>query len=145
MAERFKIIQKALVERDGKLLLIRRSENDAIFPGKWDLPGGTVEFGEGLTDSIRREVLEETGLLPDEVKQLGTCSYVYDGRSQQFIVIAYLIESYHGRLALSHEHSQHAWLTMEQTLNYDITETLRHIFSMLASNNPIETTLSSSR
>lgn len=31
--------------------------------GYWSLPGGVLECGETLKDGIRREVLEETGLL----------------------------------------------------------------------------------
>jgi 8-oxo-dGTP diphosphatase len=45
----------------GRLLLIRRGH--APHAGLWSLPGGRVENGETLEQAIRREVLEETGLL----------------------------------------------------------------------------------
>jgi 8-oxo-dGTP diphosphatase len=45
----------------GRLLLIRR-RNDP-HAGFWSLPGGRVEGGETLEQAVRREVLEETGLL----------------------------------------------------------------------------------
>jgi ADP-ribose pyrophosphatase YjhB (NUDIX family) len=41
----------------GRILLIRRSDN-----GRWDLPAGALELGESVTDCLRREVREETGL-----------------------------------------------------------------------------------
>ena len=47
----------ALIERDGALLLERRSDC-----GRWGLVGGRVEVEESLEDSLRREMLEETGL-----------------------------------------------------------------------------------
>ncbi|MER7555646.1 NUDIX domain-containing protein [Nocardioides sp. NPDC126508] len=47
----------AFVERDGKILLIQRSDN-----GKWSMPGGTMEAGESLTACVVRETLEETGI-----------------------------------------------------------------------------------
>jgi 8-oxo-dGTP diphosphatase len=42
---------------DGRILLIRRAD-----VGEWALPGGTLEWGETLTDSIVRELDEEAGV-----------------------------------------------------------------------------------
>ncbi|MBW2523868.1 MAG: NUDIX hydrolase [Deltaproteobacteria bacterium] len=41
---------------DGRLLLVRRGDT-----GRWALPGGTLEWGEQLSDALPREVVEETG------------------------------------------------------------------------------------
>jgi 8-oxo-dGTP pyrophosphatase MutT (NUDIX family) len=48
----------ALIERDGKLLLELRSDC-----GRWGLVGGEIEVEESLEEGLRREVLEETGLV----------------------------------------------------------------------------------
>jgi 8-oxo-dGTP diphosphatase len=45
---------------DGAILLIRRGQPPS--QGRWSVPGGRVEWGERLTDALRREVEEETGL-----------------------------------------------------------------------------------
>ena len=45
----------------GRLLLIRRGHDPHA--GLWSLPGGRVEHGETPEQAVRREVLEETGLL----------------------------------------------------------------------------------
>jgi 8-oxo-dGTP diphosphatase len=42
---------------DGRWLLIRRADT-----GTWALPGGTLEWGETLRDSIARELVEEAGV-----------------------------------------------------------------------------------
>ena len=47
-----------LIERDGRLLVERRSDC-----GRWGFVGGAVEVQESLEDALRREVLEETGLV----------------------------------------------------------------------------------
>lgn len=48
----------ALIERGGTLLLEKRSDC-----GRWGFPGGAIEVDESLEEGLRREVLEETGLV----------------------------------------------------------------------------------
>ncbi|WP_409344336.1 NUDIX domain-containing protein [Paenibacillus sp. MBLB4367] len=57
----------ALIERDGKFLLVRR----AMEPGKgnWTNPGGYIEQTELMHNTIKREVLEECGIRA-EVKRI---------------------------------------------------------------------------
>ncbi|MGV8073907.1 MAG: NUDIX hydrolase [Syntrophobacteraceae bacterium] len=50
----------AIVFREDHVLLIRRGTEPSF--GKWSLPGGLVEVGESLEESLRREVREEVGL-----------------------------------------------------------------------------------
>ena len=48
----------ALIERDGALLMEKRSDC-----GRWGFVGGAVEVEESLEDALRRETLEESGLI----------------------------------------------------------------------------------
>ena len=45
--------------QDGKLLCIEKTRGPYQY--RFDLPGGSQEAGEGLTETLKREVLEETG------------------------------------------------------------------------------------
>jgi 8-oxo-dGTP diphosphatase len=49
----------AVVEREGLILLEKR--NNEPFYGKWCIPGGHIDFGEGVEAAVCREVEEETG------------------------------------------------------------------------------------
>ena len=44
---------------NGKLLCIEKTRGP--YQHRFDLPGGSQEVGEGLTETLKREVLEETG------------------------------------------------------------------------------------
>ncbi len=48
-----------LVRKDGLVLLIRNPKRG------WELPGGTAEQGETITDALRREIYEESGILSE--------------------------------------------------------------------------------
>lgn len=52
-----------------ELLLIKRKNEP--FKGKWALPGGFVDEGEDLAVAAKRELQEETGLILDNLEQLG--------------------------------------------------------------------------
>ena len=48
--------------REGKVLLTKRSPEKNAYPNLWALTGGAVQSGESSLDAIRRELLEETGI-----------------------------------------------------------------------------------
>jgi 8-oxo-dGTP pyrophosphatase MutT (NUDIX family) len=48
----------ALVERDGRYLIVEEETDDGL---RLNQPAGHLEKGESLLDAVRREVLEETG------------------------------------------------------------------------------------
>lgn len=39
-----------------------------IFKGQWCTPGGKIEYGENMIDTVHREVLEETNLEIENIK-----------------------------------------------------------------------------
>ena len=61
----------SVVQSDGKILLIQRTDN-----GLWAVPGGLVEVGEVLSEAAIRELEEEAGVSGAAVDLLG----VFDSR-----------------------------------------------------------------
>jgi ADP-ribose pyrophosphatase YjhB (NUDIX family) len=62
---------EAVIAQDGKILLIKRSDNHL-----WAVPGGLVEVGETLAEAAQRELREETWITGQITKLLG----VFDSR-----------------------------------------------------------------
>lgn len=50
---------------NGEIVLVQRQDN-----GKWALPGGMVDWGETIPNTIRRELAEETGLKLIQIRRL---------------------------------------------------------------------------
>jgi 8-oxo-dGTP diphosphatase len=65
-----------VVERDGRLLICRRKKL-ARFGGCWEFPGGKCEPGEMPSDCLRRELLEEVGLVVVPVHSFAVIEHHY--------------------------------------------------------------------
>jgi mutator protein MutT len=51
-----------IVDKQGRLFLARRGAKAKNERGLWEFPGGSVEFGETLAETLRREMREEFGV-----------------------------------------------------------------------------------
>jgi 8-oxo-dGTP diphosphatase len=60
----------AIIELPAGLVLVKRSNPPLGFA----LPGGFVDYGESLETAVRREALEETGLVLEDLRQFHTYS-----------------------------------------------------------------------
>jgi len=57
---------------DGTYLLMRRDVNKKVYPGMWEFTaGGSALKGEGPLECAKRELLEETGIVADDMIEVG--------------------------------------------------------------------------
>jgi len=126
------VAQKAIIyNEEGKILTIRRSENSPR-PLTWDLPGGNLEFGEGLEFSILREIEEETGI---EVEKLFLINVFENPDSINLfrVTIGYKTKAKNTNVVLSHEHVDFKWVTPEEFISLDIYEPHRKLVEQFMS------------
>lgn len=111
----FGVAVKAYVFKNGKLLIIYKTENEAQgnfnTKDRRDVPGGRIEFGEQPEAALRREVTEEVGLQVDIIRPFHVWSFVKSGF--QLVGVNYLCLWREGEVVLSQEHEKYEWLTYE--------------------------------
>ncbi len=89
--------------------------------GHWDFPKGNIESGETEIETIKREVMEETGII--DIKLIEgfrqQISYKYRKKSKLVnkTVIYYLAETKSNNVVLSFEHVNFAWLNFKDALD----------------------------
>lgn len=65
-----------IMDKKGRILLIKRSKTVRNEPGTWVIPGGEVEYGETIYKAVMREAKEEVGVKVKPIKQLGTADHL---------------------------------------------------------------------
>ena len=117
MKRDFAVAVKAVIVKEGKVLVLSRSQDemDGSYMNshqKWDLPGGGLHFYEHAQDGLRREIKEETNL---EVF-VGEPISLFDVIKNHIhlCIFTYVCSWKEGSVVLSKEHEAFVWMTKEE-------------------------------
>lgn len=120
----------AVILHNGKILLEKRKNDPG--KGKWSIPGGLVELGERVEETVVREVKEETGLdveKPEHVDVVDNVSFDEDGKVEyHFVIIDYFVKLVGGTLSAASDAEELEWVTLDNVEKYDLTKTFRAFF-----------------
>ena len=112
-----------LIDRDSILLIER---GNAPLKGEWSLPGGGVETGETLEEAVRRETLEETGLVLGRVRQFEIFERIIrdsEGRPEyHYVLVDFLGDIASGELCAGSDVSACRWVPERDLARYRLTE-----------------------
>jgi 8-oxo-dGTP diphosphatase len=105
----------AIIVDGGRVLLVRRATEP--LKGEWSVPGGMLELGEKLRDGVRREVLEETGLIVEPGAVLDVFDSIFadnQGRTEyHYVLVDYLCRPISGEAAPGTDVSDVRWIGEE--------------------------------
>jgi len=107
-----------------KFLIIKRSLNEIAFPGKWSFPGGKLERGENIMETLKREVKEEAGLDIEENHKVFLKDFTFirpDGKN--VVGMCFEVKSKHENVTIpTKEFDEYKWVTPEEFKEYDYIE-----------------------
>ena len=111
------VVHICVFNREGRLLIQRRSAEKRACPGKWDVSAaGGVAAGESVRESAEREVLEELGYRLDLTGLRPSITVNFSGGFDDFFVVQREIDL--AQLTLQKEEvSAVRWATRVMTEN----------------------------
>jgi ADP-ribose pyrophosphatase YjhB (NUDIX family) len=120
-------VNVVVVNDQGEILLIRRSDND-----NWALPGGAIDLGESVTQAAIRETKEESGIDCEVTGLIGIYSdpkhiilYTSNGEVRQEFSIVLTACPTGGHRAPSNESTEVQWVSPSEIRNYDMDRSMR--------------------
>jgi mutator protein MutT len=100
-----------IINQENQLLMIKRTDNKC-----WGVPGGAMELGENLEDTIKREVKEEIGVDVKNLELFGVYSgqelyYKYPNGAEVYNVsVVYIIRNFNEKVTVNpDEHSEYKY------------------------------------
>lgn len=110
------------------MCMIEDLENERVLvlnktKGNWTgavFPGGHVEKGESIIESVKREVKEETGLAVTELQLVGIKNWcVNSDEKDRYIVFLYKTSSYSGELVDTTDEGNVFWVNRNELFKLD--------------------------
>ena len=109
-----------IVNSEGKVRLIKRSQKLDWHPGDWEIMYGRLAQHEDPITGLKREVEEELSIAVTPLQPLTTWR-IYRGHEEtaenELIGITYYATTGDAQVTISDEHSEYRWVTAEDALS----------------------------
>lgn len=134
MENKFTVATVAVVfNQDGKVLVIKRSEQEEHVPGIYAYPGGKVEYDnpklDVLESNLSKEILEETNITIKDISYLSSHSFAKDN-GDKVIVVAYIAQYQSGEAKVldTSEVSEVSWIEIGQIDSLNMLPIVKNIY-----------------
>ena len=97
----------ALLIKDGKVLLSRRAVEP--YKHKWNLPGGTVYYGESLEQALVRNVKQEVNVDVLSSRLFDTCEF----SSPHVVSLVFKVDDFDGDIRCGWQTSEVKWFDFD--------------------------------
>lgn len=126
-----------LLEHNGKLLILKRSNKVRTYKGLWGGVAGYIEENEVPYETAVKEIEEEVGIQKGDIRLLKKSDPVeftdfYNGRKYDWIIYPFLftIEK-KDKVKIDWEHTESRWIFPSEIENYKTVPHLKEIVSKI--------------
>jgi 8-oxo-dGTP diphosphatase len=117
-----------------KILLQKRGTDAKRFPNQWGLFGGGANDGEDPEETVRREIMEELDLKLQKVELIDQQKYELDITNEKGVISVFKSIYNNEKLSLN-EGQRMEWVSLEDTLDYDLSPQYKNIIEKLVKTN----------
>ena len=99
-----------------KLFLPKRADTKKFLPGKFELPGGHIDFGENIIEGLQREIREEFGVAVTVGDPFAAFDYkneIKGSHSIEVVYFAQLVDAPESIVLNPEDHSEYIWFDGE--------------------------------
>ena len=125
-----------VISHDGKILILKRSDEVATHKGKWACVSGYVEEGDEILERAMKEVEEETGLPRENIKlekEGSPVNFFDEAEKKSWTVHPFLFTSDTDSVKIDWEHTEYKWINPAEIILYDTVPKLKEVVESLIS------------
>lgn len=119
-----------IVNDEGKLFLAKRGREVRNETGKWEFPGGGVEFGDTLEATLKREIMEEYGFEIEPIQLLDVCDHIISDEHQHWVSPSYICRVISGtpKILEPHKCDEIGWFSTDEIRKMQLSLVSRYNF-----------------
>ncbi len=107
---RQKISVRGIIKKEGRTLLVRRGAGRPSILGKYELPGGNLDFSEQPQDALKRYVKNYLNVSVETLQLFDVVSFIDPEDSEtQYIFIVYTAGLSEGNLVAAQRYDKYIW------------------------------------
>ena len=128
-----------ILSSDGSeiLMIYRNKRPDDLHFGKYNGLGGRLEANEDIVSGMRREILEESGLVAESMALRGTISWPGFGKKgEDWFGFIFRIESWHGEASTGNHEGTLKWVPLTSLSTLSLWPSDRLFLPMVFDDDP---------
>jgi 8-oxo-dGTP diphosphatase len=123
-----RVFTTGVVLSRGRLLILKRKDDDDTYPGIWDCVGGHFEEGESAEECMLREAREEGGQ-DMKIVRVGPLIEYLDAYGRA-VAVPFILRPDPKKEIVPSEHSEFKWVKLSGVKQYDIVPDLAKALSL---------------
>jgi mutator protein MutT len=126
-----------IYDRDNRVFLAKRGKEARNESGKWEFPGGSVEFGETLEHALAREIMEEYGFEIEIVSLLDVVNHFIPDEKQHWVSPSFICRITSGTPVIREPHKcdEIGWFSLNHLPENQMTIASRKSLESLRKKN----------
>lgn len=128
-----KVTTRAVIQQDGKVLLLRRQGGRPSIAGLYELPGGSIHIGQQPDDAIVHALHVHAGVAAETVQLRDVMSFIDpDDRALQYVFVIYdvTLKPSDKTINLSSDYDKYEWKSLQEIQLNKLTQSTQQLLGL---------------